>query len=128
MKIQNDDCYGKRFEYHLIISLWDSKKLKFIESGLILKYILKNNLKSLYQDDNEVFDHSHAVLGNNIILACSGKWLKYEAVEQMAITISNKFHCDISMLMTDDDGCARGSFLEGFINTDAKSIRELCND
>lgn len=106
-------CEGKRFEYHLIISLWNSKKLQSVEPVKLLAFIRKSYLREMFLDDNGIFDQSFAVLANSLVLAIQGKWLPFEKVEHCAVKISDKFHCDIAMVMTDDDGCAKGSFIEG---------------
>lgn len=101
-------CDGKRFEYHLIIALWDSKKNSILDAQKIITFIKKNYLKELFEDDIYNLDSGNVVLKGNLIVVINGKWLRLEKVESAALKISDKFHTDIILTMTDDDGCAHG--------------------
>ena len=109
---QLKSCEAKRFEYHLIISLWNKKKPAELDPQKVLAFLKKSYLGQGHSFEDVCVGSPQ--LGNNLIVGIYGKYLKFDAIEGLATKVSDKFFCDITMTMTDDDGCAKGLFIEGY--------------
>ena len=67
----------------------------------------------LFDGIPEVLDNCCFVFGESLVIIAHCRWKPINLAIYLASKIRNKFHCDVTLTMTDDDGCNQYEFFKG---------------
>ncbi len=112
--MQNDPmiCGAKRSQYNFLIDSFNHKSLSQTEFPEIIKFIKKNDV-DVFDGFAEYANESYWEHGDTLVIIICCKWKPMNMAIRMANKIRDKFFCDVTLTMTDDDGCNQYYFLKG---------------
>jgi len=116
-------CDAKHTRYNFLIDFFDCKNNRSIAFLDMIKYI-KNNSDDLFSGyDIEGIDDCFIEISNALFLVVFCKWKPMNYAISVANKIRDKFYCDVTLTMTDDDGCNQYYFLKGSQGIKTKKLK-----
>jgi hypothetical protein len=105
-------CSAKLFQYVYVIDSFNRKNNSIIDFAVVNKFLKLNHI-DMFDNNTECLDENSFLIGQGAIIVINTKWKHMNQAIQLAVSIRNKFGCDISVSMTDDDGCNEYQFFRG---------------
>jgi len=96
---------AKRSQYNFIVDSFNCKNASIIDFKEVIKFIKRNCDIALFDGNADYIDEScHDINGCLFIVALTNyKPIKYAF--SLAEQVRKKFYCDVTLTMTDDEGC-----------------------
>ncbi len=97
-------CEAKKSQYNFIVDSFNHKNNSILDFVEVIKFIKKNHLE-LFDNMGEYVDEAAFETPQSLFIVTHCKWKSREMPKNMAQAIRNKFGCDVTFTMTDDDEC-----------------------
>jgi hypothetical protein len=105
-------CEAKRSQYNFIIDSFNHKNNSILELSEVIKFIKRNDIE-LFENHSESVDQSCFEVPNSLIIILYCKWKPIDLAISLCKKVRDKFGCDTTLTMTDDDECNEYRFFKG---------------
>ena len=114
MPADRSGCGAKHSQYNFIIDSFNHKKLTRNEHDEIIKYIART-YRGKDHSFTEYLEDSYWKHGQSLVFIIFGKYENFNVALHLAQSIRDKFYCDVTLTMTDDDDCNEYQFFKGAV-------------
>ncbi len=104
---------AKRAQYNFIIDSFNTKNKSMLDFTEVIKFIKRNCDSQLFDSNADYIDEACHEIGQSLFIIAHTKYKPLHMAIRVAEDIRKKFYCDVTLTMTDDEGCDEYRFYKG---------------
>lgn len=105
--------HAKRSQYNFIIDSFNCKNSTILDFDEVIKFIKRNCDTPLFDGNSDYLDEACHLIGDSLFIILLTKYKPLHMATRVAEDIRKKFCCDVTLAMTDDEGCNEYRFYKG---------------
>jgi hypothetical protein len=116
--------HAKRSQYNFIVDSFNCKNKSILDFTEVIKFIKRNCDIQLFDGNSDYIDEACHEIFQSLFIVAHTKYKPMQFATMMAEDIRKKFYSDITLTMTDDEGCNEYRFYKGI---DAIKTKKAAN-